>query len=102
MPSGHGRNAGEVIDFCSIKASSVRGLCSFEGARKIDDIKRHVVVDTLGLLVAVLAAVTRILRFKMQIVGWISPGRPDPAHQWVAERTSPGCTAADALPASTS
>jgi hypothetical protein len=52
MPSGHGRNAGEVIDFCSIKSSSVRGLCSLEGARKIDDIKRHVVVDTLGLLVA--------------------------------------------------
>ena len=43
-----------MIDSCSIKASPVRGPRGFDGAKKIDGIKRHIVVDTLGLLVAVL------------------------------------------------
>ena len=43
-----------MIDSCSIKASPVRGPRGFDGAKKIDGIKRHIVVDTLGLVVAVL------------------------------------------------
>ena len=102
-----------MIDSCSIKASPVRGPRGFDGAKKIDGIKRHVVMDTLGLLVAVLVtaagvqdraalprllgrapsrcprlghlwadqgstgsvvqAVSRILRFTLQIVGGIKP-----------------------------
>ena len=110
----HGHNpepSAGVIDSCSIKASPVRGPRGFDGAKKIDGIKRHIVVATLGLLVGVLVtaasvqdrgggarllgraryrcprlghlraeqgytgsvvqAVSRILRFTIQIVGGI-------------------------------
>jgi hypothetical protein len=144
----HGHNpepSAGVIDSCSIKASPVRGPRGFDGAKKIDGIERHIVVDTLGLLVAVLVtaasvqdraavprllaepataapglghlwaeqgytgsvvqAVSRILRFTIQIVGGIKPkgGGLSPslvAGSWSG--LSPGCTAADASPASTS
>jgi transposase len=118
-----------VIDSCSIKASPVRGPRGFDGAKKIDGIKRHIVVDTLGLLVAVLVtaasvqdraalprllgrapsrcprlghlwadqgstgsvvqAVSRILRFTLQIVGGIKPkgGFITQPRRWVVERT---------------
>ena len=49
-----------VIDSCSIKASPVRGPRGFDGAKKIDGIKRHIVVDTLGLLVAVLVTAASV------------------------------------------
>ena len=129
-----------MIDSCSIKVSPVRGPRGFDGVKKIDGIKRHVVVDTLGLLVAVLVtaasvqdraavprllgraryrcpgarhlwaeqgytgsvvqAVSRILRFTIQIVGGIKlkGGFIPQPRRWVVERTSPGCTAADASP----
>src|SRR5215216_4431359 len=47
----HGRNpepSAGVIDSCSIKVSPVRGPRGFDGVKKIDGIKRHVVVDTLA------------------------------------------------------
>jgi Transposase DDE domain len=125
-----------VIDSCWIKVSPVRGPRGFDGAKKIDGIKRHVVVATLGLLVGVLVtaasvqdraavprllgraryrcprlghlradqgytgsvvqAVSRILRFTIQIVGGIKPRAA------LSSSLSPGCTAADASSASTS
>jgi hypothetical protein len=142
----HGHNpepSAGVIDSCSIKASPVRAPRGFDGAKKIDGIKRHIVVATLGLLVAVLvtavsvqdrAAVPRLLgraRYRCP------PARPsagraglhrqrgagreqDPAvHNPDRRRDqaqgrlitslvagsssgpSPGCSAADASPAST-
>jgi hypothetical protein len=133
-----------VIDSCSINVSPVRGPGGFDGAKKIDGIKRYVVVDTLGLLVAVLvtaasvqdrAAVPRLLgRARYRCPGARpSVGRPglhrqrrpgreqDPAvHDPDRGRDQaqgrlyhpasslgrravfrPGCTAADASPAST-
>jgi putative transposase len=75
-----------VIDSCSIKTSPVRGPRGFDGAKKIDGIKRHIVVDTLGLLVAVLviaasvqdrAALPRLLgRAAIAAPGSASVGRP--------------------------
>jgi hypothetical protein len=59
----HGRNpepSAGVIDSCSIKVSPVRGPRGFDGVKKIDGIKRHVVVDTLGLLVAVLVTAASV------------------------------------------
>ncbi len=59
----HGRNpepTAGVIDSCSIKASPVCGPRGFDGAKKLDGIKRHVVVDTLGLLVAVLVTAASV------------------------------------------
>jgi transposase len=132
-----------VIDSCSIKVSPVRGPRGFDGVKKIDGIKRHV-VDTLGLLVAVLVtaasvqdraavpgcsaepataapglghlcadqgytgsvvqAVSRSLRFTIQIVGGINlkGGFITQPRRWSSSGLSPGCTAADASPASTS
>jgi putative transposase len=58
----HGRNpepSAGVIDSCSIKVSPVRGPRGFDGVKKIDGIKRHV-VDTLGLLVAVLVTAASV------------------------------------------
>ena len=40
--------------------SPVRGPRGFDGAKKIDGIKRHVVVDTLDLLVAVLVTAASV------------------------------------------
>jgi hypothetical protein len=142
----HGHNpepSAGVIDSCSIKVSPVRGPRGFDGAKKIDGSKRHVVVDTLacwwpcwsprpacrigrrcpgcsaepataaprlghlwadqGYTGSVVQAVSRILRFTIQIVGGIKPkgGLITQPRRWVVERTSPVCTAADASPAST-
>jgi transposase len=41
-----------VIDSSSVKGTPVRGPRGFDGAKKIDGIKRHIAVDTGGLLPA--------------------------------------------------
>jgi Putative transposase of IS4/5 family (DUF4096) len=46
MPTAALRASGRVIDSCSINASPVRGPRGFDAAKKLDGIKRHVVVDT--------------------------------------------------------
>jgi transposase len=123
-----GASAG-VIDSCSIKASPVRAPCGFDGAKKIDGIKRHIVVATLacwwpcwsprpacrigrrcpgcsadpataaprldhlraeqGYTGSVVQAVSRILRFTIQIVGGIKlkGGFITQPRRWVIERT---------------
>lgn len=43
---------GAVIDSSSVKGTPVRGPRGFDGAKKIDGIKRHIAVDTGGLLLA--------------------------------------------------
>lgn len=43
-----------VIDSSSVKGTPVRGTRGFDGANKIDGIKRHIAVDTGGLLLAAL------------------------------------------------
>jgi transposase len=44
---------GAVVDSSSVKASPVPGDRGFDGAKKIDGIKRHILTDTTGLLLAV-------------------------------------------------
>jgi len=44
---------GTVVDSSSVKASPVPGDRGFDGAKKIDGIKRHILTDTGGLLLAV-------------------------------------------------
>jgi hypothetical protein len=41
-----------VVDSSSVKASPVAGPRGFDGAKKIDGVKRHVPVDSGGILVA--------------------------------------------------
>jgi putative transposase len=59
-PRPQPRASAGVIDSCSIKVSPVRGPRGFDAAKKIDGIKRHIVVDTLGLLVAVLVTAASV------------------------------------------
>jgi hypothetical protein len=49
-----------VVDTCSVKAAPVPGPRGFDGAKKVNGINRHVVVDTLGLLVAVLVTAANV------------------------------------------
>jgi hypothetical protein len=42
-----------VVDSSSLKASPVTGPRGFDGAKKADGVKRHILVDSAGVLVAV-------------------------------------------------
>lgn len=46
------RPSAAVVDSSSVKASPVAGPRGFDGAKKVDGIKRHILVDTAGILVA--------------------------------------------------
>ena len=51
---GRGRTpTAAVVDSSSVKASPVVGPRGFDGAKKIDGIKRHILVDSGGLLLSV-------------------------------------------------
>ncbi len=43
-----------MVDSSSVKASPVTGPRGFDGAKKVDGVKRHVLVDSGGILVAAL------------------------------------------------
>jgi len=45
------RPTAAVVDSSSVKASPVAGPRGFDGAKKVDGIKRHVLVDSAGILV---------------------------------------------------
>jgi len=42
-----------IIDSQSVKSTEVKGVRGFDGGKKVKGAKRHIVVDTLGLLIAV-------------------------------------------------
>lgn len=42
-----------VVDSSSVKGTPVPGERGFDGAKKVDGIKRHILVDTAGRLLAV-------------------------------------------------
>ena len=46
------RPSGTVVDSSSVKGTPVPGPRGFDGAKKVDGIKRHIIVDTTGTLVA--------------------------------------------------
>jgi len=52
---------GAVVDSSSVKGSPVAGPRGFDGAKKTDGIKRHIIVDTTGLLLAVHVTAANIL-----------------------------------------
>lgn len=45
--------SGAVVDSSSVKANPVTGPRGFDGAKKTDGIKRHILTDTTALLLAV-------------------------------------------------
>jgi transposase len=46
------RPSAAMMDSSSVKASPVAGPRGFDGAKKVDGIKRHILVDTAGILIA--------------------------------------------------
>ena len=42
-----------IIDSQSVKSAEVKGVRGFDGGKKVKGAKRHIVVDTLGLLISV-------------------------------------------------
>ena len=78
------RRTAAVVDSSSVKASPVAGPRRFDGAKKLDGVKRHVLVDSGGALVAAVvtpadvqarAALPKLLRGP--------PLVPTIAHVWV-------------------
>ena len=89
-----------VVDSCSIKASAVRGPRGFDGAKKINGIKRHIVVDTLGLLLAVYITAANV-QDRTAVVDLLSRARqrcPRLTHIW-ADRGYTGAVVATMLAA---
>lgn len=91
------RPSAAVVDSSSVKASPVAGPRGFDGAKKVDGIKRHILVDTAGILVAAVvtaadvqdrAAFPALLRKATKIA-------PTIAHLW-CDKGYTGQTVADA------
>jgi transposase len=85
-----------VADSSSVNASPVAGPRGFDGAKKVDGVKRHVMVDSAGILVAAVvtaanvqdrSAFPRLLRQAKRIA-------PSITHVW-ADKGYTGSTVAD-------
>jgi transposase len=49
-----------VIDSSSVEASPVAGPRGFDGAKKVDGVKRHILVDSAGILIAALITAANV------------------------------------------
>lgn len=91
------RPTATVVDSSSVKASPVAGPRGFDGAKKVDGVKRHVLVDSGGVLIAAVvtpanvqdrAAFPKLLRMAKRVA-------PTIAHVWV-DKGYTGSTVSDA------
>lgn len=91
------RPTAAVVDSSSVKASPVAGPRGFDGAKKVDGVKRHILVDSGGILVAAVltpaniqdrAAFPKLLRKAKRVA-------PSIAHVWL-DKGYTGSTVADA------
>jgi transposase len=80
------RTSAAVVDSLSVKASAVAGPHRFDGAKEVNGVKRHVLVDFGGILVAALvspanshhrAAFPRLLRKALRVAPTIRHARLD-------------------------
>ncbi|WP_341868775.1 transposase [Mycobacterium innocens] len=54
------RPTAAVVDSSSVKASPVAGPRGFDAAKKVDGVKRHILVDSGGILVATVVTPAKI------------------------------------------
>lgn len=91
------RPSAAVGDSSSVKASPVTGPRGFDGAKKVDGIKRHVLVDTAGILIAatVTAANVQDRAAFPDLLGKAKKTAPTVAHVWL-DKGYTGPTVAEA------
>ncbi len=87
-------------DSCSVKSTPAAGPRGFDGAKKLNGVKRHVVVDTLGLLlgVSVTAANTQDRAALPHLLAEVTTRCPTLELLW-ADRGYPGAPLAAAVAA---
>jgi transposase len=54
------RPSAAVIDSSSVKASPIAGPRGFDGAKKVDGITRHILIDSAGILIAALVTAANV------------------------------------------
>jgi putative transposase len=95
----HPQPSGGIIDSQSVKTSGVGGLRGFDGGKKINGRKRHILVDTLGLLLKAVvhsagiqdrAAVPLLLegvadQFPRLEHVWLDQGYTGSGRQWIEQ-----------------
>ena len=88
-----------IMDSQSAKTTSVGGICGYDGGKKLSGRKRHVVVDTLGLVLTVTvhaadiqdrAAVPQVLQRMKDVFGrlshiWVDQGYTGAGKSWIEQ-----------------
>jgi putative transposase len=96
----HAQPSAGIIDSQSVKTSGVGGLRGFDGGKKINGRKRHILVDTLGLLLKVVvhsaylqdrAGIPLLLagireQFPRLAHVWLDQGYTGSGRQWIEEQ----------------
>ena len=96
----HPQPSASIIDSQSVKTSAVGGLRGFDGGKKINGRKRHILVDTLGLVLTAVvhsagiqdrAAVPLLLdgiaqHFPRLQHVWLDQGYTGSGREWIEQR----------------